>query len=324
MKIELSKIKPSPKPIRSSWDEESMKNLKWSLMEEGQVEPIGVHENGGGYVIVWGHRRVEAARRADWKEIEAVIVPQDEVNNLIQAGIENLAGEDMKIKDKIAWYERLINLGLTQSEISRRSTVPQNTLSNWQTVINEQAAGVFIASDKSFSQDEGVKKVVTIKEVLRSDLEAKKAVASKVSEDRLGQDQTRAVAEAYRDAPTPAVKAAVLKQPIISRDTAADILRRSIYQSEVDTGIKYLRDIDEKIKDKEKKDTYETFDLAVKDCLTDVKKFKDKVGTYSELLRFGKFSPEAARFTSRWVAELIDSLKTFHENLERQGNGKAK
>ena len=89
MKILLSEIKPSPKPIRSSWDEQAMKDLKWSLMEEGQVEPIGVypgneaasllvnygneHEaddqmnaeqaiiRGHGkpqYVIVWGHRRV--------------------------------------------------------------------------------------------------------------------------------------------------------------------------------------------------------------------------------------------------------------------------
>ena len=45
MKVNLNQVKPSPKPIRSTWDEAKMKELQWSLMEEGQVEPIGVHEN---------------------------------------------------------------------------------------------------------------------------------------------------------------------------------------------------------------------------------------------------------------------------------------
>jgi ParB family chromosome partitioning protein len=323
MKINLDLIKASTKPIRSSWDEESMVNLKWSLMEEGQVEPIGVHENGKGYIIVWGHRRVEAARRAGWDEIEAVIVLRDEVNNLIQAGIENLAGEDMSADDKAEWAFRLTELGLSQHEISRRSTKPRGTITDWLTYRQEKSSGV-VVTHQTTGQDQGVNKTIIIKKILGDDVESKKEVAEKVSIEKLTQDQTRAVAEAYRDAPTPEVKAAILKQPIISRDTAADILRRSIYQSEVDTGIKYLRNIDEKVKEEEKKDTYETFDFVVKDCLTDIKKFGDKVGTYFELLRFGKFSPEAARFTSRRVNELIDSLKTFQENLERCGNGKSK
>ena len=66
MKIRIENIKPSPHPIRKTWDEEKMKELSWSLLEEGQVEPIGVYESAEGYTVVWGHRRVEAARRAGW------------------------------------------------------------------------------------------------------------------------------------------------------------------------------------------------------------------------------------------------------------------
>ena len=202
MKIELSKIHPSPKPIRSSWDEEAMKNLSWSLREEGQVEPIGVHENHDGYVIVWGHRRVEAARRAQWTEIDAVVVPQDVINNLIQAGIENLSGEDMSADDKADWAQRLIKLGLSQKEISRRSTVPDKTISNWLIARKENEAGVVVrrAAHSASSGDEGIMKTVFIKQVLGDDLEAKKAVAAKVSDEDLTKPQTQAVAEAYRDA----------------------------------------------------------------------------------------------------------------------------
>src|SRR4030042_3205121 len=132
MKIPLNEIKPSPNPIRKTWDESKMDELKWSLMEEGQVEPIGVIVNKPDeYTVVWGHRRVEAARRAGWDEIDATFVPKDEVNNLIQAGIENLSGEDMNADDKAEWAFRLTELGLSQREISRRSTVPSTVISYW-------------------------------------------------------------------------------------------------------------------------------------------------------------------------------------------------
>ena len=180
MKIELSSIKPSPKPIRTSWDDKALEDLRWSLMEEGQVEPVGVHESGDGYTLVWGHRRTEAARRAGWDDIEAVIVPQDEVNNLIQAGIENLAGEDMSADDKAEWATRLVRLGLSQREISRRSTVPEATIRDWLIVESEpEIREILRAGTHSYSQDEGVKKIKNIVLEIGDNLEDKKAVANK-------------------------------------------------------------------------------------------------------------------------------------------------
>lgn len=236
MKIELNQIQPSPHPIRKTWDETKMDELRWSLMEEGQVEPIGVHENGKGYVIVWGHRRTEAARRAGWSEIEAVVVPQDEVNNLIQAGIENLSSEDMAIKDKAEWVYRLnVEFNLSVREISRRSTVEQSLLSSWLLWKREKDAGTAVMrSPHAKSDDEGLWKTVEIARSLGDDSEAKKVVGARVTEANLTHDQARAVADAYRDAPTPEVRQQVLKTPVVSRDTAADILRRSVNRVEME------------------------------------------------------------------------------------------
>ena len=313
--IELSKIKSAPNPIRKSWDEEKMKELRWSLMEEGQVEPIGVHENSHGYVIVWGHRRVEAARRAGWTEIDAVIVPQDEVNNLIQAGIENLSGEDMTADEKADWAQRLIALGLSASEISRRSTVAHNTISHWLTYRREKSGGVVIA-DKSSAQDEGVEKIVRIVETLGDDIEAKKAVAAKVSEDRLTREQTRAVAEAYRDAPTPEVRRKVLEVPIVSRDTAADILRRSVHRVEMDTGIKIQDEMNDWQKERNERREMQEWDFAVKEFLDAMRLFEQVAQRGSTLVKYGKYSPEAAQFAIRRIDRLINTLKTYREELE--------
>lgn len=42
MKIQLSQIKPSPKPIRSTWDEDKMNELAQSIKEQGLIVPIKV------------------------------------------------------------------------------------------------------------------------------------------------------------------------------------------------------------------------------------------------------------------------------------------
>ena len=226
MRIELTKIKASENPIRKTWDEESINNLKWSLMEEGQVEPVGVHENHNGYVLVWGHRRTEAARRAGWNEIEAMVVPENEVSNLIQAGIENLASEDMSITEKSEWAFRLTELGLSQGEISRRSTVPQQTISTWLTYKREKEDGVTSASHTR-SDDEGIEKVLRVARVLGDDVTAKNKVLQKSSNESLGQVLTKTVAQAYKQAATPEIKAAVIETPIMKNDTQDSIIKRA-------------------------------------------------------------------------------------------------
>ena len=317
MKIELSKIKASSKPIRSSWDEAKMNDLKWSLMEEGQVEPIGVHENGNGYVIVWGHRRTEAARRAAWTEIEAVVVPQDEVDNLIHAGIENLSGEDMSADDKADWAQRLIELGLTIREISRRSTIAPMTISNWLAFRREKEAGVYQLVHSDTGRDEGIIKTLDIARVLGDDIEAKKAVATKSSNDQLTSNQTRSVAEAYRDAPTPEVRAQVLKAPIQSRDTAADILRRSLHRVEIDKGIESIQETNAWQEERKERREMQAWDFAVKEFLDTTKMYADITRKVTNQVRYGKYSPEAARFAIRKIDGLIDLLKTAKDELEQ-------
>ena len=226
MKIQLSEIKASPNPIRKTWDEEGMNNLKWSLMEQGQVEPIGIHKNHDGYVLVWGHRRTEAARRAGWDDIEAVEVEENEIDNLIQAGIENLSGEDMSKEDKADWAFRLTEMGLTVSEISRRSGVPRQTIHDWLVVKRE---GKVLSDDivKFNERDEGVRKTLDISRILGDDIEAKKEVITKISNENIGQILTREVAKAYKHAPTPEIKKAVLETPITKQDTQEKILQRA-------------------------------------------------------------------------------------------------
>jgi ParB family chromosome partitioning protein len=315
MKIRIENIKLSPNPIRKTWDEEKLNELSWSLLEEGQVEPIGVCEIGDEYTVVWGHRRVEAARRAGWVEIDALIVPQDDIDNLIQSGIENLAGEDMTADDKAEWAQRLVDMGFSQHEIARRTSIPTGTINQWLQYRREKEAGVYVRTPNQ-GKDEGVIKTVKIAQALGDDLEAKKVVAAKVSAEGLTQIQTTEIARAYHDAPSPEVKRKILDSPVLPSDTAADILRRSIARVELDkiSSARENQAVGKEGKDKRAID--QDFGIAVKQLMGEMQLLHRTAHKIVTVVKYGGYSRAALRYTIRKIDELIVELQACKEYLK--------
>lgn len=313
MRIPLQKIKPSPNPIRKTWDEDKMHELIWSLMEEGQVEPIGVYEDTEGYTVVWGHRRVEAARRAGWTEIDALVVARDEIDNLVQSGIENLSGEEMTADDKAAWAQRLVDMGFSQHEIARRTSIPTVTINQWLQYRREKEAGVYVHVQNPL-KDEGIIKTVKIAQVLGDDLEAKKFVAAKVSAEGLTQVQTTEIARAYHDAPNLEVKQKILETPVLSSDSSADILRRSIARVELDR-IRMPKGNANGMNG-EQEFTDRDFAKALKEFVDALQIFRSAAYKMVHITRQGKFSKAAVRYGIRRINELLGELKTYKEFLE--------
>jgi ParB/RepB/Spo0J family partition protein len=315
MKIRIENIKPSPNPIRKTWDEDKMKELCWSLLEEGQVEPIGVYETTEGFTIVWGHRRVEAARRAGWIEIDALIVLHDEIDNLVQSGIENLSGEDMTADDKAEWAHRLVVMGFSQHEISRRTSIPIGTINQWLQYRREKEAGVFVHVQNQ-GKDEGVIKTVKIAQALGDDLEAKKVVAAKVSAEGLTQLQTTEIARAYHDAPTMEVKQLIIASPVLSSDTAADILRRSIARVELEKArILHENDAQEK-KELDKRKKEQDFGMAVKEFLSVMNILRKMVRKVVGSAEAGGYSRAALRYSINKIDELVSDLQACKDYLK--------
>ena len=315
MKIRIESIRASPNPIRKTRDEEKIMELCWSLLEEGQVEPIGVYESGEGYTIVWGHRRVEAARRAGWTEIDALIVPEDEIDNLIQAGIENYSAEDMNADDKADWVHRLVEMGFSQHEIARRTSISPVIINQWLLYWHEKEAGVYVHVQNQ-GKDEGVIKTVKIAQVLGEDLEAKKAVAAKVSAEGLTQIQTTEIARAYHDAPSLEVKRKILESPLLSNDTAVEILRRSIARVELETLSSWPdAHSGEKGMDRAESAAQE-FRFAVKELLDAILISRNTAYKLVAVLKGGKYSRAALRYAIRKLDQLMSELLVCKEYLE--------
>jgi len=95
MKIKLNEIKPSTPRVRESQSPEKLDELAQSIKESGVIVPVKVRKNGDGYTLVYGHRRVAAAKMAGLTEIDAIVEDMTDDVLLEQALIENVVREDM-------------------------------------------------------------------------------------------------------------------------------------------------------------------------------------------------------------------------------------
>lgn len=95
--VPLDRIRANPYQPRLRMNEEKLQELMASLASPtGQLEPIGYQieqgPDGPLYVSVFGHRRIEAARRLGWTTIKGILVEGDLAMIAIA---ENLQRDDL-------------------------------------------------------------------------------------------------------------------------------------------------------------------------------------------------------------------------------------
>ncbi len=67
---------------------------------------------------------MEAAHRTDKTETDSLIATQNGIEQLIQSGIEYRSGGDITEDDRAEWAQRLVEIGFSQDEIARRTSIP--------------------------------------------------------------------------------------------------------------------------------------------------------------------------------------------------------
>jgi len=195
MKVKLKDIKPSTPRVRKEIDAQGIEDLAESITEMGIICPPKVRKNGDGYITVYGHRRIAAARMAGLEEIDAIVEDVDDMNLMLQAGMENLSKEDMSAEDKGEWVSRIRDeTGWTIAEIGRQTAIPWTTLNEWSQYYEEKMLGTAVPNTNG---SERVRQTIEIAKELE-DPKDKKKVAKKVAEEDLTWRQARTVAREYK------------------------------------------------------------------------------------------------------------------------------
>ena len=75
--------------------EDGLSDLVSSICQEGLLQPIGVKRADGHYIVVFGHRRFEACKRAGLHEIPCIVLEGDESQLRKKTFTENFFREDL-------------------------------------------------------------------------------------------------------------------------------------------------------------------------------------------------------------------------------------
>ena len=120
--IDIDLIAPNPEQPRTNFPPEQLRELADSIREHGVLQPLVVSlEVEGGYRLIAGERRLQAARLADLPTVPVVVREVDGSELLELALVENIQRADLNAIEEALAYRRLLSeYGLTQEVVARR------------------------------------------------------------------------------------------------------------------------------------------------------------------------------------------------------------
>jgi ParB family chromosome partitioning protein len=132
---------------RMDGEDAAFDELLAAIGERGQDTPVLVrpHPNAEGrYQLVFGHRRVRAAK-ALARPVKAVVKQIDDVGHVIAQGQENSARENLSFIERAAFADRLSQLGYERSVVQTALAVDAPMLTRMLSVTSRVPAAVIAA-----------------------------------------------------------------------------------------------------------------------------------------------------------------------------------
>ena len=335
MRIPLASIRPSPRPVRTSWDEAKLNELADSIQQQGLIVPVKVRpvnraaeltadyqprdlddeinaamaiEEGHGspeWELVYGHRRTEAARRAGLQEVEAIVEGVDDDDAQWQALIENIVRADLTALEIAAGIKERRERGATLEEIGRRLGMVEGHVRHYLAMLN--APVVVEKVLQSFP-------TITQKEFANSGAagldrqpELRAAVLEKASKENLTYDRILRVAESVAAAPSEQAKRFLLEQQYSPTTHDPELIRSRAEQYGVS---------DPLYSEPKAQQASVAVSVAAHAFIEATKRWDVLLTETRKMIATGSVSPEGKQFIAHRVRQTIKSLETFLEELE--------
>lgn len=133
IELGLESIDVNPFQPRTSFNEESLRELASSIKELGVIQPITVRKlEYNTYQLVSGERRYRASKLLGLETIPAYIRIANDQESLEMALVENIQRQDLDPIEISLSYQRLIDeINLTQEQLSDRVGKKRSTIANY-------------------------------------------------------------------------------------------------------------------------------------------------------------------------------------------------
>jgi len=132
-RISVSKIENNPFQPRTTFNEESLKELAASIKELGIIQPVTVRKiKDNKYQLISGGRRLRASILAGLEDVPAFVRKTNDNGMLEMSLVENIQREDLDAIEIAVSYNRLIEeCKLTQEKLSKRVGKQRTTITNY-------------------------------------------------------------------------------------------------------------------------------------------------------------------------------------------------
>lgn len=130
--LDIDLIAPNPEQPRTNFEPEKLRELSESIREHGIIQPLIVsRDEDGGYFLIAGERRLQAARLAGLDTVPVVVRQAADKELLELALIENIQRADLNAVEEAMAYRRLVEeYNMTQEEVARRVGKNRATIAN--------------------------------------------------------------------------------------------------------------------------------------------------------------------------------------------------
>ena len=133
VELPLETIEVNPFQPRTSFNEETLRELGTSIKELGVIQPITVRKvDFNKYQLISGERRFRASKLVGLETIPAYIRIANDQESLEMALVENIQRHDLDPIEIALSYQRLIDeIQLTQEQMSDRVGKKRSTITNY-------------------------------------------------------------------------------------------------------------------------------------------------------------------------------------------------
>ena len=285
----------------------NVNRVAWATQEDDEGEVLTPKDPL--FELVYGHRRVEAARRAGLDEIEAIVEGMTDDEAFIQALIENVQREDMsQVEEGRAYLFLAETYGLSGAEIARRV----GKYETWvQRLIRLARSPIRDMFEQHPDVDGGVVNEA-VQGSFKNDIHIQRAIVQKVVQEGLPREQAKRVIQAVAAAPSPEAKRVLLEteyspvihDPEMIKERAARYgAHDPFYQDNTPT------------KQQQYDQTPEV--RATVDSVIDAaKRWNELIKVIRGMTEVGKLAPESRQFIAHRARQLAKTLTDWANELE--------
>lgn len=132
LQVSTIQIRPNKTQPRRNFDEDELRSLSRSIVENGILQPLVVRRiNSTEFELIAGERRLRAAIMAGLSRVPCVVHKCNDKESALLALIENLQRSDLNMFEEGRGIARLIRkYGLTQEQAAIKLGKKQSTIAN--------------------------------------------------------------------------------------------------------------------------------------------------------------------------------------------------